>query len=182
MNGQLSLWPLSPYVLTNQFPWRKTLEFGPKDVPVDDLNCGRSSTELQVPGPGQSDAQALPGRRQLPRVAAKLSSPENKLTVKLFFSKLFHLRFACHREAVTDLAEFPSPFNHDLITAVLLTGLLRSRSSQVEFTEPGFKAATVDNANRSGAFFSISHRLGSAASHETRALSGKDFGRKRSAN
>lgn len=106
----------------------KTLEFGPKDVPVDDLNCGRSSTELQAPGPGQSDAQTLPGRRQLPRVAAKLSSPENKLTVKLFFSKLFHLRFACHREAVTDLAEFSSPFNHDLITAVLLTGLLRSRS------------------------------------------------------
>ncbi|EYB28732.1 hypothetical protein FG05_30256 [Fusarium graminearum] len=86
----------------------KTLEFGPKDVPVDDLDCGRSSTELQAPGPGQSDAQTLP--------------------------------------------------------------------------EPGFKAATVDNANRSGAFFSISHRSDSAASHETRALSGNDFGRKRSAN
>lgn len=83
---------------------------------MDDLNCGRSSTELQAPGPGQSDAQTLPGRRQLPRVAAKLSSPENKLTVKLFFSKLFHLRFACHREAVTDLAEFPSPFNHGSLT------------------------------------------------------------------
>ncbi|UZP37877.1 hypothetical protein NXS19_005693 [Fusarium pseudograminearum] len=102
---------------------------------MDDLNCGCSSTELQVPAP---DSQT---RRRYQDF---------------------------HHGSIT----VQSRFNHGSLTHRLTLFAI----------ELGQVNRAVDNANRSGAFFSISHRLGSTTSHATRALSGKDFGRKRSAN